>query len=402
MLAKGGLKRTDQTNEAAQSYSVEAFNNLVAIRANCREDFESEKFRGFSFAHHKAMLSLAKILTFDKILSNYLSSLGPILILFLGGFFILNHSLAYETLVIFSVALGFLIAPINNMTLIPMRIRRVALATENMQSFLALSTEGAGRVSRKAIDVSAGDAGQPLINFKNVRFSYKKSNRVLALENVGIRRGSFTAVLSPSGYGKTTIMRLLFGLIEEYEGEIRIGGTDIRDVTLAEIRAHIAYLPQENYVFAGTVLDNLFYGARPGETQDEEKAVVALKKVRLYDEISKMPAGLKTNIEYMGRNLSGGQIRRLCLARVLMKDPAILILDEPFVGLHYEDQQIIINTLKAGLGDVTTLMITHQSEFAKYADKIVELSLSKKQPAGESEAASGTMEEVVALERSGV
>lgn len=395
VLAKNAMKHTDTTNEAAQAYAVEAFNNLVAIRANLREDSEGEKFRGFSFEYHRAMLSLAKMLTFDKILSNYLSSLGPILILFLGGFFILSGSLSYETLVIFSVALGFLIAPINNLTLIPMRIRRISLAAENMDTFLNLPLEGADREPGLRIDVIGNNHSQPLISLRDVSFSYPKSNRTLTAKDVSVPRGSFTAVLSPSGYGKTTIMRLLFGLIDTYKGEILLAGTDIRRVPLGELRGHISYLPQENYVFSGTIMENLLYGAPQGDKDGEAKAVEALKKVRLYDEVMRMPKGLASPVEYMGRNLSGGQIRRLCLARVLMKNPAVLVLDEPFTGLHAEDQGLILSTLKQ-LSGVTVLMITHQLEYAKNADKIIELTLRKGAVSGPAAPAA---EEVLAAER---
>lgn len=392
VLAKNAMKHTDTTNEQAQAYSAEAFNNLVAIRANLREDSEAEKFSGFSFAYHRAMLSLAKMLTFDKILSNYLSSLGPILILFLGGFFILNGSLSYETLVIFSVALGFLISPINNLTLIPMRIRRISIAAENMDAFLNLPLEGTDRDPGLRIDAAGYNHARPLITLRSVSFAYPKSNRTLIIKDVSVPRGAFTAVLSPSGYGKTTVMRLLFGLIDTYSGEIRLGGEDIRRVPLGELRSHISYLPQENYVFAGTVMENLLYGAPQGDRAGKDKAVEALKKVRLYDEVMRMPKGLDAPVEYMGRNLSGGQIRRLCLARVLMKNPVVLVLDEPFTGLHAEDQELILATLKQ-LSGVTILMITHQLEYAKYADKIIELTLKK------SEAAAPSAEEVLVAER---
>lgn len=395
VLAKNSMKHADTTNEAAQAYSVEAFNNLVAIRANLRENSEGQKFKGYSFSYHSAMLSLAKVLTFDKILSNYLSSLGPILILFLGGFFIISGSLSYETLVIFSIALGFLISPINNLTLIPMRIRRISLAAENMDTFMNLPLEGAGREPGLLLD-AAGGGSAPLISLKDVSFAYPKSNRTLSIKDVSVPRGTFTAVLSPSGYGKTTIMRLLFGLIDTYKGEIRLAGTDIRRVPLDELRGHISYLPQENYVFAGTVMENLLYGAAENDKEGPAKAVEALKKVRLYDEVMRMPKGLDTPIEYMGRNLSGGQIRRLCLARVIMKAPVVLILDEPFTGLHAEDQGLILTTLKQ-LSGVTILMITHQLEYARYANKIIELTLEKREAAVPGTAPAE--EEVLAAER---
>ncbi len=400
-LAQKGLKRTDRTYEKAQSYSVEAFTNLVGIRANCREKAESEKFRTLSLEHERTTVSLSRALTFDKILTNYLASIGPILVLFVGGFFILNHTMSYETLIIFSIVLGILIAPINNITLIPMRIQRILVAMDNMTSFMNMRREGEGRVSGAALDENAVPYGSALVSFKDVRFSYENSNRTVGIDDLTINRGEFIAFLSPSGYGKTTIMRLLFGMLEGYEGQIRICGTDIREVGLEELRRLISYLPQENYVFSGTVLENLLYGAKDSGQVEDGKIEDSLRKVRLYDDVMKMPEGLDTNIEYMGHNLSGGQMRRLCLARVLMKDPGILVLDEPFFGLPFEDQQIIINTLKNELSNITIILITHQANFAVYADRVVVLEPAE-MTAGRGETpppGTSPVEEIIAVEK---
>lgn len=402
-FARKGLKRMDRTYEKAQSYSVEAFTNLVGIRANCREKAESEKFRTLSLEHEKTTISLSRALTFDKILTNYLASIGPILVLFIGGFFVLNHTMSYETLIIFSIVLGILIMPINNITLIPMRIQRIRVAMENMTGFMNMQKEGQGRASGAGFDVNCVPYGEELISFRNVRFAYENSRRTIGIDDLAINRGEFIAFLSPSGYGKTTIMRLLFGMLDGYEGEIRICGKDIRQVGLDQIRGLISYLPQENYVFSGTVLENLLYGAREGQQIEDGKVRDVLGKVRLYDEVMKMPEGLDTNIEYMGHNLSGGQMRRLCLARVLMKDPAILILDEPFFGLPLEDQQIIISTLKNELAKITIMLITHQADFAGYADRVVMLEQAPPISGRGTRTSPGTppAEEIIAVEKPG-
>lgn len=402
-LARKGLKRMDRTYEKAQSYSVEAFTNLVGIRANCRENSESDKFRSLSLAHEKTTVSLSRALTFDKILTNYLASIGPILVLFIGGFFVLNHTMSYETLIIFSIVLGILIMPINNITLIPMRIQRIRVAMENMAGFMSLEREGEGHPAGGALDVDSVPFGGELVAFRNVRFAYENSHRTIGIDDLVIRRGEFVAFLSPSGYGKTTIMRLVFGMLDGYEGEIRICGRDMRQAGLDRIRGLIAYLPQENYVFSGTILENLLYGAREGQEIEDGKVRDVLRKVRLYDEVMKMPEGLDTGLEYMGHNLSGGQMRRLCLARVLMKDPAILILDEPFFGLPFEDQQIIIGTLRNELAGVTIILITHQADFAGYADRVVMLERTGPVSGTGSDVPPGGLpgEEIIAVERPG-
>src|SRR5262249_49042585 len=177
------------------------------------------------------------------------------------------------------------------------------------------------------------------IEFKNVSFKYKENhNYVLRNISLDIKVGEYVALVGSSGVGKTTICSLIPRFYEVTEGKVLLDGKNIRDVSLRSLRKNIGVVQQDAYLFAGTVLDNIRYGKLDAST---EEIIQAAKKANAHDFIMELPDGYHTDIGQHGVKLSGGQKQRLSIARVFLKDPAIIIFDEATSALDNESERAV-------------------------------------------------------------
>jgi ABC-type multidrug transport system fused ATPase/permease subunit len=206
------------------------------------------------------------------------------------------------------------------------------------------------------------------IELERVRYAYPGAARP-ALEDVGlvVRPGRSVAVVGASGAGKSTLAKLALRFADPDAGAVRLDGHDLRDLSLRSLREHVGILLQDAPVLDGSVRDNVAYG-RPHATDEEIHAAVAA--AGLAGELSD---GLDTRVGQRGRALSGGQRRRVAIARVFLQDPAVLVLDEPSAGLDAEGTQRLLGPLRRLMRDRATLLITHDPVLAATADEIVEL-----------------------------
>ena len=211
---------------------------------------------------------------------------------------------------------------------------------------------------------------QGTIEFKNVTFSYDKTKEVLNNVSMKIEKGRKLALVGPSGGGKTTICHLLpnFYKLEDGVGEILIDGKNIKDLTLQSVRKNIGIVQQDVFLFAGTIKDNILYG-NPDAT--EEEMVEAAKKANIHEYILTLPNGYDTQIGERGVKLSGGQKQRISIARVFLKNPAILILDEATSALDNTTEVLIQQALDELCKGRTTLVVAHRLSTIRNADEIV-------------------------------
>ena len=182
--------------------------------------------------------------------------------------------------------------------------------------------------------------------------------------------GARTALVGPSGAGKTTIVNLLVRFLEPAGGRITLGGRDLRELRQDDVRAAIALAGQDSHLFAATIRENLLL-ARPGAGDDELEAV--LRRARLWSFVAALPEGLDTPVGERGRALSGGQRQRLVVARALLRDARVLVLDEPTAHLDPDTARDLVRDVVQAAGDQAVLLITHRPEGLEAMDEIVAL-----------------------------
>jgi ABC-type multidrug transport system fused ATPase/permease subunit len=208
------------------------------------------------------------------------------------------------------------------------------------------------------------------IEFANVSFDYSKESAVLKDVNFQIRAGQMVGIVGPTGSGKSTVVSLIPRFYDPSTGTVKIDGTDIRNLRLCGLRNQIAYVLQETVLFRGTVADNIAYG-RGGATRDE--IIAAAQLARADEFITKMPHGYDTMVGERGDTLSGGQRQRIGIARAIIRNNPILILDEPTAALDTESEQLVIEALERLMKGRTVITIAHRLSTIRDADNILVL-----------------------------
>ena len=239
-----------------------------------------------------------------------------------------------------------------------------------------------------------------VIEFKNVTFSYDETKEVLHNINLKLEKGRKLALVGPSGGGKTTLCHLLpnFYKLEEGNGSILIDGKDIKKLTLDSVRRNIGIVQQDVFLFVGTIRDNILYG-RPDAT--EEEMMEAARRANIHDYIMTLEHGYDTEIGERGVKLSGGQKQRLSIARVFLKDPALLILDEATSALDNTTEVLIQQALDELCKGRTTLVVAHRLSTIRNADEIAVVMDGRITERGTHEqliAANGTYKQLYALQ----
>lgn len=225
------------------------------------------------------------------------------------------------------------------------------------------------------------------IEFDNVTFHYEdNAEQVLNHVNLSVKAGDYIALVGSSGAGKSTLCSLIPRFYDVSGGQIRLDGTDIRDIKLKSLRNQIGIVQQEVYLFAGTIYDNIRYG-KAGATREE--VIAAAKRANAHDFIMSLPEGYETDIGQRGVKLSGGQKQRLSIARVFLKNPPILIFDEATSALDNESEKVVQESLEVLAKDRTTFVIAHRLSTIRNAKRILVLT-------EEGIAESGTHEELMA------
>ncbi|MFL5753517.1 MAG: ABC transporter ATP-binding protein, partial [Bacteroidia bacterium] len=239
------------------------------------------------------------------------------------------------------------------------------------------------KVENIDLDFKAKEEGpkQGEIEFKNVEFFYPSRVDFPVLKNVSFKaeKGQTVALVGPSGSGKSTIASLVLRFYDPVNGQILIDGKDSRDYSLTALRHHMALVPQDVILFAGSIKDNILYG-RPDATFDEVKE--AAKKANALEFIESFPSKFDTIVGERGVQLSGGQRQRIAIARAVLKNPSILILDEATSSLDSESEHLVQEALDKLMEGRTSIVIAHRLSTIRNADKIIVLEKGKVKESG--------------------
>ena len=330
-----------------------------------REEAEYERYREAN--ERMIRLNIRESMAgrwFFMILSTF-SAIGPMLIYLVGGILMLRYdaSLTVGDITVMVALLSRLYGPVNSLLNMQVEwIRSMALFTRIFEYFdLPVEIEDAP----DAVTPADTDGS---VSFRHVRFAYEPERPILKDVSFELKAGASIALVGPSGSGKSTIINLIPRLYDAQEGQITFGGVDVKKLSLAFLRRHVGIVSQETYLFNGTIRDNLLY-ARPEATEAELMA--ACEKANIAELIRRQPEGLDALVGNRGLKLSGGEKQRLSIARVLLKDPALLIFDEATSALDSISEAKIQEAIEPLIAERTSILIAHRLSTVLAADEIL-------------------------------
>jgi ATP-binding cassette subfamily B protein len=287
-------------------------------------------------------------------------------VLLVGGFSIIRGTMPASSLIAYILYINMFLEPIRRLVNFTEQYQRGMTGFQRMIEVLDINPEVKNRPHAKDAGVLKGD-----IRFNNVTFNYENDEPVLQNISIHIPQGSTVALVGPSGAGKTTFCSLIPRFYDVAEGQVTIDGTDVRDMTLQSLRENIGVVQQDVYIFNSTVRDNIAFGKPDASDEEIEKAA---KQANIHQFIMSLPNGYDTEMGDRGVRFSGGQKQRISIARVFLKNPPILILDEATSSLDNESEIFIQESLNTLSRDRTTLVIAHRLSTIRNADEILTLT----------------------------
>ena len=330
-----------------------------------KEKYEYERYK--SVNQRMIRLNIKESMAgrwFFMVISTF-SSIGPMLLYLVGGILMMNYdqNITVGDITVMVALLGRMYGPVNSLLNIQVEwIRSMALFTRIFEYF-DLPVE-----IRNAPDAVTPASADGSVEFSHVNFSYDPERQILHDVSFRLDAGRSIAIVGPSGSGKSTIINLIPRLYDCQEGTVYYGGTDVKKLDLAFLRKSVGIVSQETYLFNGTIRENLLY-ARPDAT--EEELIAACKKANIYDFVLKQEQGLDAMVGNRGLKLSGGEKQRLSIARVLLKNPALLIFDEATSALDSISESRIQEAIEPIIKERTSILIAHRLSTIMAADEIL-------------------------------
>ena len=340
----------------------EVLSSIRVVKAFAREDFEQKRFERESLKSIEAALEARRFKATLAPIVEIIVACGTCLVLWYGARLVMTGTLTSGELLVFLLYLGKMYKPMRELSKMTDTISKASVGWERIREVLENETQIRDLPKAKRAPRFKG-----AIDFNHVGFSYDVGQPVLKDISLKIAPGQLAALVGPTGAGKTTIVSLLPRFYDLTAGEIRIDGTDIRKFKSRSLRQQIAFVLQETLLFRATVAENIAYG-KPEATRDE---IIRAARLANADEfIEKMPEGYDTMIGERGLTLSGGQRQRITIARAIIRDSPILILDEPSAGLDAESEQLVFDALANLMEGRTSIVIAHRLATVRRADVI--------------------------------
>ncbi len=374
LIARSFSVRIKVASRAARHHSgamtavaEESLSNAPLVHAYQRQDFEVARFESEGRKQMGAKLAAARLGAGFGPLVDALELVGVLSVIGLGTWQMASGQLTLGALFAFIAYLSQLLSPVRSMARLTNTIYSASAGAERISELLTSHTSVPEVSNARSLGRAYG-----VVELEHVGFSYPGASWP-ALRDVSARvgRGEVLALAGPSGAGKTTITKLILRNYDATAGVVRIDGHDIRDLTVESVRANIAVVLQETLIFHGTIADNIAYG-RHGATTDE--VLDAARAADVDEFVHRLPDGYDTVVGERGRWLSGGQRQRIAIARALIRNTPILILDEPVTGLDEATGERILAPLRRLMADRTTIVIAHDPQTVERADQVLTLA----------------------------
>jgi subfamily B ATP-binding cassette protein MsbA len=334
---------------------------IRVIKSFAMEDGMRKRNERAIVEHYRNVMREVRVDEFTSFFMECIAGLGVAIILWYGTYLIYYEKLAASDFSSYIVAVLMLYTPLKRLSRLNLNFQKVRTGLHRVKEILEFEDEKEGGTEKARVE------GR--VAFNHVSFKYPESvEPVLTDVNIDIAPGETVAVVGYSGAGKSTFVDLLLGFWADYSGSIEIDGTDIRQYTSRSLRSHIGVVSQDIILFDDTVRNNILFG-RP-EASDDEIAEAA-KAAYAHDFIMEMPEGYDSQIGERGLKLSGGQKQRISLARAILKDPRIMVLDEATSSLDADSETKIQKALESIMKGRTTIIIAHRFSTISKADRIV-------------------------------
>lgn len=342
---------------------TETLNGVRVIKGFNAEEQENKIFESGVeklFLNVKKSLTATALITSTSALLIGIASAG---VMGIGGYFIMGNTLTTGELISFTLLLGFMVAPIVQMSNIGSQLTEAMAGLDRTQELMMMKEEENPEIRTIILDEIKGD-----IEFENVSFSYEENKEVLHDISFSAPAGSVTALVGSSGSGKSTIAGLAATFLNPASGKITLDGNDLSHVSLKSYRSQLGVVLQDDFLYEGTIRENILF-PRPNAT--EEQLLAAVKGAYVNEFTDRFDEGLETVIGERGVKLSGGQRQRISIARALLADPKIIILDEATSNLDTESESFIQKSLQELMKDRTTFVIAHRLSTIQKADQIL-------------------------------
>lgn len=360
-------RRSEEIQRSLSGLSTfvqEAFSGIRVLKSFAREQESAERFSEKSEEYKLKSLRLTRVnaLFFPLIL--FLIGLSIILTVFVGGTEVINGTLSFGNIAEFIIYINLLTWPVTSLGWITSIVQRAAASQKRVNEFL--KEKNHIKSHKNLTKEILGD-----IKFEDVSFTYEDSG-INALKNISFeaQKGKTLAIIGTTGSGKSTIANLICRLYDSTKGNILVDGSDIRDFDIQYMRNQIGYVPQDVFLFSDSIDNNIAFGS---EELDDEQIIQAAIDADLHDNIIDLPEGFNTVLGERGITLSGGQKQRLSIARALVRNPKILILDDSLSAVDTKTENNILNNLKNIMKGRTSIIISHRVSSAKLADHIIVL-----------------------------
>jgi ATP-binding cassette, subfamily B, bacterial len=344
---------------------VETMTGIKAVQAYRREPRNQEIFEGladrYRDVNEKTMKLLAVFMPGVKLVGNLTTGV----VLLYGGYRVLHGQMTIGTLTAFLLYLRMFFEPMQEISQFFNTFQSATSALEKLAGVLAERPGIKDPAHPVTLTSVRGD-----VAFDDVHFSYVPDRPVLPDLNLTVPAGQTVALVGTTGAGKTTIAKLIARFYDPVSGSVTLDGVDLRDVSQSELRRHVVMVTQENFMFDGTVADNIRFG-RPDATDDEVRA--AAEAVGADRFINALPEGYDTDVAKRGGRLSAGQRQLVAFARAFLADPAVLILDEATSSLDIPSERMVQRALETVLSDRTALVIAHRLSTVEVADRVLVL-----------------------------
>ena len=358
--------RTRQAMAIVSGALQENISGIRVIQSLVREDQNMKHFDEVNGGHLHAALRSSRLWAAVQPIVELLVALATALVIGYGGSLVLKAQIEVGTLVAFAMYVQRFFDPIRDLTMQYSLFQRSTASLSRIFELLDVPVEPGDTPDAAKLPRLEGD-----IVFDGVSFSYLEDIEVLHDIDLHIRPGEMVAVVGPTGAGKTTLASLIGRFYEVNKGTIYLDGQDIRRIARDSLSGNIAFVPQEAFLFTGTVKDNIRYG-HPDAT-DEEVARAA-KAVGAHEFIERLEKGYKMELQERGSNLSTGQRQLICLARALISDPQVLILDEATANIDTQTEELIQKALQHLFAGRTSIVIAHRLSTIKNAGRIIVLN----------------------------
>lgn len=352
-----------EDNAQLTSYLVESLNGIQTVKAFNGERIVQTETEFKFIKLLRSIFSLSCLGNVQEGLKMLVEAVGGIVIIWVGAYSVIRGEMTIGSLITFNALLAYFLDPVKNLINLQPAMQTAMVASDRLGEILDLELEKTEKENHKIAPESLkGD-----IDIQGITFRYGTREPILEDFSMHINKGERIAIVGESGAGKTTIAKLLLNLYQYETGSITICDYAMPDIRLETLRDKIAYIPQETFLFSGTIMENLTFGM---DNPSMEEVIGCAKLARVHDFVNSLPLRYETHLDENGSNLSGGQRQRIAIARAMLKKPDILILDEATSNLDAVTERAIQDTIEDYSRGMTTIIIAHRLSTIRMCDRI--------------------------------